>query len=1143
MSFGLPPRDLAGLAPPSVVALAACFQMAGIAISRTRLRHFASAATPILPTPRLRLAKPKRSPCGRIVLTLASNFKLVGCALFLTSTLELLGRKSVLDASGSLPIHPIPLDCYVIFIPASLTAQQSRAPSSEQAESFRAYILLPPPRVAFTNVIANQKSSSQISPWNAPDSAERSSDVADSVQHQRRRSIQRMHSTNGTSPRGSRRNNTASSNPPPSSSLLEADNGSDEIPNLKPNQVAWFFALLPFQLGTHTHPTNGAIECYSFHTNEDGPQLLDALTSCHLITYLILEKTATGLWRHFDGHIRRHLAANTITFPSHPKMKAANTQHQRKLTPSKLNMERDFDIKALSTISGRHRHPTTDVFRLLFVAPRHGNASGPFDDFFFDPVPHACLPWRVFWGLEGVSDFNREEGGSEPSCLDGCPATAAAEQSSRKRDASSPAPDEVPEGKRSKVDDEEFSLPSVSELLDNVHKPVKLQDYIEIDDDLSDAESGNTQAQQQQTLQQLLAAANETVATQSSADIVAWRGRIYGDVEEDSLQGLSVSGPTTLSIAETLITAIDILHSGQEFKASQAETGVLVDRPLTAIRGIIHGDRLVQVYSPNPEGPTATGPGPENSVFVRGLALRLSDKKRWIKSGGVYFRPQFYGLPIRRHEVIASFKVDGTWAALYMIQVGLGPEPICPFLLLAVTQRDSTWLCGLTLAYINALDPSAAKTLAPWFAINAGDIFDLSKEAGHPGIVLALTYVSGIEAPIFATPRTEEVHNFMHVAILTGYFFGVPDPWGHAEFQAFATGFAIELASGRTMLDHCADFAVFKARLVPMYNQRISNVQDVIDKLQFTYKGTAGLTDKELLQAQMFQLRLLRWIRGTGYPRSIQAKYITAEEYKAHRNDPLIRAQRLLFSMTERYAVPLDPDFHLTVCLYRGHPKGGLRSQLCDVPAFGDGLWGGTAERVLQAHRGHPEGGPEITVLHIGDTLRGGLRSQLCDVPAFGDGLWGGTAERVLQAHRGHPEGGPEITVLHIGDTLRGGLRSQFCDAPAFGDGLWGGTAERVLQAHRGHPKGGLRSQFCDAPAFDDGLVAGPPNACHRHIGDTLRGGLRSELVMRTPSVTLSGAGPPNACHRHIGDTLRVGLTSEFRDAPAFNDTLGGGTA
>ncbi|KAF8176645.1 hypothetical protein K438DRAFT_1846538, partial [Mycena galopus ATCC 62051] len=80
---------------------------------------------------------------------------------------------------------------------------------------------------------------------------------------------------------------------------------------------------------------------------------------------------------------------------------------------------------------------------------------------------------------------------------------------------------------------------------------------------------------------------------------------------------------------------------------------------------------------------------------------------------------------------------------------------------------------------------------------------------------------------------------------------------------------------------------------------------------------------------------------------------------------------------------------------------------------------------------------------------REGLRSQFCDAPAFGDGLWGGTAERVLQAYRGHPKELTEFYLLFC----RGGLRSQFCDAPAFGDGLWGGTAERVLQAHRGHPK------------------------------------------------------------------------------------------
>jgi hypothetical protein len=112
-----------------------------------------------------------------------------------------------------------------------------------------------------------------------------------------------------------------------------------------------------------------------------------------------------------------------------------------------------------------------------------------------------------------------------------------------------------------------------------------------------------------------------------------------------------------------------------------------------------------------------------------------------------------------------------------------------------------------------------------------------------------------------------------------------------------------------------------------MYNQRVTKVQDVIDKLRFTYKGPEGLTDKELLQAQMFQLRLLRWLRGTGYPHSIRKKYITVQEYREHRNDPLIRAQRLLFSMTERYAVPLDPEFRLTVC------PSSLLSTTRDLPA------------------------------------------------------------------------------------------------------------------------------------------------------------------------------------------------------------------
>lgn len=143
------------------------------------------------------------------------------------------------------------------------------------------------------------------------------------------------------------------------------------------------YNLCQFQLGSHSHPTNGTIKCYSFRTNDDGQLLLDALASYNLTTHLVLDRAETGLWRHLDGHIRRHLATNAITFPPHPQhpgsrsffhatwtlleMKAVNTHHQRKLSLSRLNMERDYDFKALATISSRHRHPTTDDFRLLFI--------------------------------------------------------------------------------------------------------------------------------------------------------------------------------------------------------------------------------------------------------------------------------------------------------------------------------------------------------------------------------------------------------------------------------------------------------------------------------------------------------------------------------------------------------------------------------------------------------------------------------------------------------------------------------------------------------------------------------------------------------------------------------------------------------
>ncbi|KAJ7761769.1 hypothetical protein B0H16DRAFT_1530498 [Mycena metata] len=71
------------------------------------------------------------------------------------------------------------------------------------------------------------------------------------------------------------------------------------------------------------------------------------------------------------------------------------------------------------------------------------------------------------------------------------------------------------------------------------------------------------------------------------------------------------------------------------------------------------------------------------------------------------------------------------------------------------------------------------------------------------------------------------------------------------------------------------------------------------------------------LQQRMFQLRLIRWLRGVGYPASLRGTFISEEEFVAQKNNPLIRAERFLYTLTEMLVLPLDASFNFTVFLYQ----------------------------------------------------------------------------------------------------------------------------------------------------------------------------------------------------------------------------------
>jgi hypothetical protein len=128
------------------------------------------------------------------------------------------------------------------------------------------------------------------------------------------------------------------------------------------------------------------------------------------------------------------------------------------------------------------------------------------------------------------------------------------------------------------------------------------------------------------------------------------------------------------------------------------------------------------------------GDGPNRSVLRTGIQLLVENSPHWGCRGASY-HPLFSAFitPIQLRE----FWVAGVWCGIHIIHLGLAPDPITPWWLLAVVYGQE----GLptNLSAIEALDPVSAKTLAPWFQFGESDI--LASENGRLVQQLLITYL------------------------------------------------------------------------------------------------------------------------------------------------------------------------------------------------------------------------------------------------------------------------------------------------------------------------------------------------------------------------------------------------------------------
>ncbi|KAJ7103962.1 hypothetical protein B0H15DRAFT_942003 [Mycena belliarum] len=822
---------------------------------------------------------------------------------------------------------------------------------------------LPGPLVAF-----GAQTSRPIREFHAP------SHASGSVQQQRSASIVRMNEAKAArslkGPSSQTTDKKHAGNAFASSSSIADPDGP------APDHFRYFICMLPFTLQDDYVQSGIPSPVYKFKTASQLPSLLRALDTANLLASIDLPRNLGLLWPTLDQKVRQHARTYQIIFPGPPDClapedhehriwevcapRSTRAADNRKFTVDPA-LERDFKHDWLHKLTSRVRHPDKEEYRLLFTVPRYGNLRAPLPGSPYGEV-HSCFPPQVFSapgdhnlvGLEN-HDFSCVEGCPDFDNIQTVPDYTGFQMFSGSVPPKRDAPDDQDESnanpfKRHKRSLSVFSIcdsePDEDELPPATYQAITAFEsklpapkgssgtYIEIDsssDDDDGHEDDDDSAPQSRTtdttlLTNLLAAeARESGAAAAlaltPAEILAWRTDICVAMgSENDILPLDVSGPNVQAITDCLLDLIRAIYCPKPAAIlddwTPVDKAVFLEIPVP-ITGFFHTGRRYNVYgsAEELEFGGANGLGVERAVLLCGLNSRFTDNNRWARTGGLYHRPIFYpDSDLSELERQEAFTVDGAWAAIFLVSLGIGPDPISPFLLIAATQTTREWVGELSLSYIHEIDPSAAAMLAPWWAITHDQVFLFPRDSSHPGLALAIQYLP-VPATEFVNPRSKKRHQALHLRLLCNFFFGFQDPWAHPEFLAFVKGFDLRLKGNHTLLSHCKTLQFVQSLLGTVYNRRIKSVEEVVQRLLFrTLDPPDALQD---LQYNLLQLRFLRWIRAVGLPRRLVGKFISKEEYRAQRRNPLARAQSFLRSMSGMTMIPPDPHYLLTIFLHR----------------------------------------------------------------------------------------------------------------------------------------------------------------------------------------------------------------------------------
>ncbi|KAM6494941.1 hypothetical protein JOM56_009564 [Amanita muscaria] len=578
-------------------------------------------------------------------------------------------------------------------------------------------------------------------------------------------------------------------------------------------------------------------------------------------------------------------------------------------------------------------HPLSRGTSVFFIVPRNDNlVACVMENGQLSEQPHPCWPWRVVSGLPWIQ-LPQDTSHSRNICIPQCTGTAseedeqAASQSqphrrlAAQRNRNRPVQRPQVASSSHTIDARPLTPPAAEGLRGQVPGATQVQ---------PPTPQATEHPRDRNTLintgwpptpppvEHLKNRGAPVVDWLTPDEVDEWRRDIRTHPRVGD-RGVYICAPDLGTLAQTIVALLQCQAlDKQDMAGFKPAQDVTVRVP--HIASLMNMFPLFRIQGNQQEG--STGIGPIREVYDTALSLRIKDEKRWSASTtGGYHTVNLCSNPAMEDRSLAlEYKVDGMMFALYLITVGVGPDPISPFVLYAACVDD---IESMQLPKDYALgmvpDDSTAKAACEIFQFCPTDTVKVGDLMGSRLASLAMDHIL-LGANWVLKARREDQHQMLQMQMLMKILVGHHNPWTHPHFKAFCDGFNCG-PSFRKLLkmptdEWNADLSYARRLLAAVYNRRIDDASAIANWISWV-----GTNPAEPINNHFYQLFIMRvhcWLSGIGHPRELVGEYIDRAAYEQDRWDRGLRARLLYKAITGSLLIvgkatiqlAYLPDFH-----------------------------------------------------------------------------------------------------------------------------------------------------------------------------------------------------------------------------------------